>query len=113
MRIGEDAHPVEAMLEHLRQHRIVRRLVAPPGAAMDENIDRRVRPRAAVDVELLDLARPIRHPLRRADERAHLAARRFHRLVRRPALPILPAPLVIFRSTVLINTAQDLHRCWV
>ena len=55
--------------EQLGQDGIVGRLVAAPGTAMNEDIDRRVRLRGAEDVELLDLARPIADALGRAENR--------------------------------------------
>src|SRR5581483_10001919 len=54
---------------------IVRPLVAPPCAAVDEKIDRRVRRRRAENIESLVFARPVRNALRRTQDRARPLAR--------------------------------------
>ncbi len=54
--------------EHLRLDRIVRRLVAPPRAAMDEDVDRRVRPCGSEDIQRLDRRLPVCDMLRIAQD---------------------------------------------
>src|ERR1043166_6097368 len=57
--------------EHFRREAVILGRAELPSAAVDEHEPRRVRRLAAVDVELLDLARPIGDALRGADARAH------------------------------------------
>src|SRR5262249_17772683 len=56
--------------ERFGLHRVVGRLVAPPRAAMNENLDRRVlrTPQRAIDFALLDPARSVCDALRLADD---------------------------------------------
>ena len=60
--------------ERLGQARIVGGAVGAPCPAVDEDVHRRIRLLGAVDVELLDLARPVGAALGRADDRARLVA---------------------------------------
>src|SRR5205814_1050417 len=54
--------------------RIVGRAIRAPSAAVDEDVDRRVRLLGAEDVELLDLGQAIGNALRHAQNGAHLFA---------------------------------------
>ena len=86
-----DDHAVRAGVDdHLGEHREIGRAAVPPGAAVDVDVDRRVRGifLAAIDVDALDLARAILEALRRAEPRLGArigggAARMHQRLVRR------------------------------
>src|SRR5262249_21307644 len=60
--------------ERLGQECVVRRLVGAPGAAVDEDVDRRVRLSGAVDVELLDLGRSVGNAGGSADRGARALA---------------------------------------
>ena len=51
--------------ERFGQKRVIGTAIGPPRATVDENVDRRIRRFGTVDVELLDLARPISHALRK------------------------------------------------
>src|SRR6516165_8317361 len=51
--------------ERFGQKRVIGTAIGPPRATVDENVHRRIRRFGAVDVELLDLARPISHALRK------------------------------------------------
>src|ERR1700730_9498004 len=51
--------------ERFGQKRVIGTAIGPPRATVDENVDRRLRRFGTVDVELLDLARPISHALRK------------------------------------------------
>ena len=60
--------------EQVGGFRIVLRGAGAPGAAVDRHHDGRVRLLREVEVELLDLARPVSHALRRAEARTHSLA---------------------------------------
>ena len=62
--------------ERLGLERVIGRLVAAPGAAMDEQIDGRVRRGTAENIELLVLARSVSDALRRSEDGARPFARR-------------------------------------
>ena len=71
-----DDHRVNAGAhQHFRLQRVIGRLVAAPGAAVNEDIDRRIRRRGAEDVEPLVFARPVGDALRRSDDSAGAFAR--------------------------------------
>ena len=93
--------------QRLGQQRVVGRLVAPPGAAVDENVDRRVLDAAVENVERLDLGRPVGDALRIAEPRARplargVAARHHLRAVRR--IDLLVVGVV---ERLLVHVEQD------
>ena len=62
--------------ERLGLERVIGRLVATPGAAMDEDVDRRVRRGATKNIELFVFAGPIGDALRRSENSPRPLARR-------------------------------------
>ena len=104
--IGDQAMRA-GMHQRLGLEVIVRPLVAPPCAAVDEKIDGRVRRRRAENIDLLVFARPVRNALRRAQDRARPLARRD--AARDDQRPVRRVHILVIRvvERLLIHIAPD------